>query len=69
LNSDEYFGLPDTLSRSFPDKHPNGRLSGNGGAPQGWQITLIALGAALVAATAAVILDRTLAARRAATAA
>jgi len=35
----------------------------------GWQITSIALGAALVAATAAVVLDRTLAARRAATAA
>ena len=30
----------------------------------GWQITLIAVGAALVAATAAVVLDRTLAARR-----
>ena len=34
----------------------------------GWQITLIALGAALVAAALAVLLDRTLAARRAATA-
>jgi hypothetical protein len=32
----------------------------------GWQITLIALGAALVAATAAVLLDRARAARRAA---
>ena len=30
----------------------------------GWQITLIALGAALVAAAAAVILDRTPARRR-----
>jgi hypothetical protein len=39
------------------------------GGMAGWQITLIALGAALVAATAAVILDRTLAARRPATAA
>ena len=36
-----------------------------GGMP-GWQITLIALGAALVAATAAVLLDRARAARRAA---
>ena len=36
-----------------------------GGMP-GWQITLIALGAALVAATAAILLDRTRAARRAA---
>jgi hypothetical protein len=34
----------------------------------GWQITLIALGAALVTATAAVWLDRTRAARRAASA-
>jgi len=34
-----------------------------GGMP-GWQITLIALGAALVAAIAAVTLDRTLANRR-----
>jgi len=35
-----------------------------GGMP-GWQIALIALGAALVAATAAVLLDRARAARRA----
>ena len=34
----------------------------------GWQITLIALGAALVAATAAVVLDRARAARRSASA-
>jgi hypothetical protein len=34
----------------------------------GWQITLIALGAALVAATTAVVMDRALAARRSATA-
>ena len=34
----------------------------------GWQITLIALGAALVAATVAVLLDRALSARRAASA-
>jgi hypothetical protein len=32
----------------------------------GWQVTLIALGAALVAATAAVVLDRVWTARRAA---
>ena len=38
-----------------------------GGMP-GWQIALIALGAALVAATAAVFLDRAVAARRAASA-
>jgi hypothetical protein len=39
-----------------------------GGGMAGWQITLIALGAALAAATAAVLLDRTRAARRAASA-
>jgi hypothetical protein len=38
------------------------------GGMAGWQITLIALGAALVAAIAAVLLDRALAARRAASA-
>ena len=36
------------------------------GGMAGWQITLIALGAALVAATAAVLLDRARAARRSA---
>jgi hypothetical protein len=35
-----------------------------GGGMPGWQITLIAVGAALVAATAAVLLDRTRIARR-----
>jgi hypothetical protein len=35
------------------------------GGMAGWQITLIAVGVALVAATAAVFLDRALAARRA----
>jgi hypothetical protein len=39
-----------------------------GGMP-GWQITLIAVAAALIAATAAVVLDRALASRRAASAA
>jgi hypothetical protein len=38
------------------------------GGMAGWQITLIAVGAALVAATAAVFLDRALAARRSASA-
>ena len=38
------------------------------GGMAGWQITLIALGAALVAAVAAVLLDRALAARRTASA-
>jgi hypothetical protein len=36
------------------------------GGMAGWQITLIAVGAALVAATAAVVLDRALATRRSA---
>lgn len=39
------------------------------GGMAGWQITLIALGAALLAATAAVLLDRARAARRGAVAA
>jgi hypothetical protein len=38
------------------------------GGMAGWQITVIALGAALIAATAAVFLDRALAGRRAASA-
>jgi hypothetical protein len=38
------------------------------GGMAGWQITLIALGAALAAAAAAVLLDRKLAGRRGATA-
>ena len=38
-----------------------------GGMP-GWQIALIAIGAALVAAAAAIVLDRMLASRRDATA-
>jgi hypothetical protein len=40
-----------------PDQAPAGGAATAGGMP-GWQITLIALGAALVAATAAVLLDR-----------
>jgi hypothetical protein len=51
-----------------PDQAPAVSVVTAGGIAS-WQITIIALGAALVAATAAVILDRTLAARRAATAA
>jgi hypothetical protein len=39
-----------------------------GGGMAGWQITVIALGAAVVAATAAVLLDRARATRRAASA-
>ena len=51
-----------------PDQAPVGGVVAAGGMP-GWQITLIALGSALVAATAAVWLDRARAARRAASAA
>jgi len=40
----------------------------SGGGMAGWQITLIAVGAALAAAAVAVLLDRALAARRAASA-
>jgi hypothetical protein len=40
------------------------RVVAGGGMP-GWQITLIALGAALLAGAVAVVLDRALAARRA----
>ena len=50
-----------------PAQAPTAVVVTAGGMP-GWQITLIALGAALVAATAAVLLDRARAARRAASA-
>ncbi len=50
-----------------PDQPPAGGVVTAGGMP-GWQITLIALGAALVAAVAAVLLDRARAAHRAASA-
>lgn len=50
--------------RPAPMPTPPVRLVVVGGMP-GWQISLIALGAALVAAAAAVVLDRALGARRA----
>ena len=56
------------IPNDSPDPAPPGAAVVAGGMP-GWQITLIALGAALVAATAAVLVDRTRAARRAASAA
>jgi hypothetical protein len=56
------------IPNDSPDPAPPGGAVVAGGMP-GWQITLIALGAALVAATAAVLVDRTRAARRAASAA
>ena len=65
---------PAALARPFPprppgwDKHPPPLGAGihtvvAGGVP-GWQIALIAIGAALLAATVAVLLDRARAAHR-----
>jgi hypothetical protein len=65
---------PAALARPFPprppgwDKHPPPPSAGIhivvvGGMP-GWQIALIAIGAALLAATAAVLADRAWAIRR-----
>jgi hypothetical protein len=51
---------------SAPAPATAGVLTGSGMA--GWQITLIAVGAALAGATAAVLLDRARAARRSASA-
>ena len=56
----------------YPQRQPGsgaGQRRGPAGGMPGWQITLIALGAALVAATVAVLLDRAHTARRAASAA
>ena len=53
------------IPNDSPDQAPAGGVITAGGMP-GWQITLIALGAALVAAVAAVLLDRARAARQAA---
>ena len=47
---------------------PAAPVPASAGGMAGWQITLIALGAALVTATAAVFVDRTLAVRRSASA-
>ena len=48
---------------TYPATSPVTAVVAAGGMP-GWQIALIAIGAALVAATVAVILDRALAARK-----
>jgi len=56
------------IPNDSPDQAPASAVVPAGGMPA-WQITLIALGAALVAATAAVLLDRAHTARRAASAA
>jgi hypothetical protein len=56
------------IPNDSPDQAPAGGVITAGGMP-GWQITLIAVGSALVAAAVAVLLDRTRTARRAAPAA
>ena len=48
---------------TYPATSPATAAVAAGGMP-GWQIALIAIGAALVAATVAVVLDRALAARK-----
>jgi hypothetical protein len=48
---------------TYPATSPASAVAAAGGMP-GWQIALIAIGAALIAATVAVILDRGLAARK-----
>jgi hypothetical protein len=55
------------IPNDSPDQAPASSVVPAGGMP-GWQITLIALGAALVTATAAVVVDRTWASRRSASA-
>ena len=55
------------IPNDSPDQAPADGVVTAGGMP-GWQITLIALGAALIAAAAAVLLDRARSARRAASA-
>jgi hypothetical protein len=48
---------------TYPATSPARAAVAGGGMP-GWQVALIAVGAALVAATVAVVLDRALAARK-----
>ena len=55
--------IPDPGGGPAPGPQPPSFTVVTGGMP-GWQITLIAAGAALVAAVAAVLLDRAWAARR-----
>jgi len=59
---------PPTGAPQAPVPAPAAPVVTMGGMP-GWQITLIAVGAALVTAVAAVFLDRVLAARRSASSA
>ena len=55
--------IPDPGGGPVPGTQPGALTVVTGGMP-GWQIALIAAGAALVAAVAAVLLDRAWAARR-----
>ena len=67
--------VPAAFAATIPGPPPGGAYGGtpagpgvqviNAGGMAGWQVTLIALGAALAAAVVAVLLDRALAARRA----
>lgn len=58
---------PGGAGEPIPSTPPHGNVCVvPSGGMAGWQITLIALGAALVVATAAVLLDRTRVARRSA---
>ena len=56
--------LPDGRPAFVPTYPATSPASVTGGGMPGWQIALIAVGAALVAATVAVVLDRALAARK-----
>jgi hypothetical protein len=58
--------IPDPGGGPAPGSQPEIQTVATGGMP-GWQITLIAIGAALLAAALAVLLDRARAARRRAT--
>jgi hypothetical protein len=62
------FAMVEPPGASYGSSAPPVQLITVGGMP-GWQIALIALGAALFAAVAAVLLDRARAARRATAAA
>lgn len=59
--------IPAAFASVEPDPARFGRVATGGGMP-GWQTALIALGAVLLVAAAAVLLDRALATRRAASA-
>ena len=59
--------IPAAFASVAPDPAPGVRVVSGGGTP-GWQTALIALGAVLLVAAAAILLDRALLTRRAASA-